>query len=78
MTAHEYTRDELNEMGAAYYGGLHAHDYSGSWETLHDFERYPHRQGVKALIEAKERIDRRKHAVDVPTHSRSVSLDRAG
>lgn len=78
MMRRDWTRDELNAMGAAYYGGLHANDYSGPWETLPDYQRAKHRRGVRALLDALERIEAEHLARHKRESCNTIAVRRVG
>lgn len=74
----DWSREELDAMGAAYYGGLHANDYSGPWETLPDYQKAKHRRGVRALLDELERIEVVHLARHRQQRRNTIAIRRAG
>lgn len=74
----DWSREELDAMGAAYYGGLHLNDYSGPWETLPDYQKAKHRRGVRALLDELERIEVVHLASHRQQRRNTIAVRRAG
>ena len=57
-----YTKAERDRLAGAYYTALHADDVSERWETKPDWQRFKHRRGVDALLDALAEVeaDRRR------------------
>ena len=70
-----YSRAEVDEMASAQYEAERQHVDHVPWEALPDYRRWPFRQGVRAVLTVKERIDDRQREAHKAAMRRSV---RAG
>ena len=55
-----YSRAEVDEMAAAQYEAERQHVDHVPWDELPDYRRWPFRQGVRAVLAVKDRIDERQ------------------